>query len=75
MIINATKEVIMTNAELALSIVAKKKKLMAATTYEEELAKQAELVIKHRKSIPGNAVSISEEESIERFYNKAKRQD
>jgi hypothetical protein len=56
----------MTNAELALSIVAKKKKLMAATTYEEELSKQAELVIKHRKSIPGNTVLISDEEAIER---------
>ena len=65
----------MTNAELALSIVSKKKKLMAATTYEDELAKQAELVIKHRKSIPGNSVSISEAEAIERFYSKAKRQD
>ena len=65
----------MTNAELALSIVAKKKKLMSATTYEDELAKQAELVIKHRKSIPGNTVSISEEEAIERFYNKARRND
>lgn len=75
MIINATKEVIMTNAELALSIVAKKKKLMSSTTYEEELAKQAELVIKHRKSIPGNTVSISEEEAIERFYDKARIND
>lgn len=65
----------MTNAELALSIVAKKKNLMSATTYEDELAKQAELTIKHRKSIPGNTVTISEEEAIERFYNKAKRQD
>ncbi len=75
MIINATKGVIMTNAELALSIVAKKKKLMAATTYEEELAKQAELEIKRRKSIPGNKVSISEAEAIERFYSKANKQD
>ncbi len=65
----------MTNAELALSIVAKKKKLMAATTYEEELAKQAELEIKRRKAIPGNTASINEEKVIERFYNKTRRND
>ncbi|MCP4991398.1 MAG: hypothetical protein GY928_36685 [Colwellia sp.] len=65
----------MTNAELALSIVAKKKSIRPATTLDEELSKQAELEIKRRKALPGNTVSISEAEAIERFYNKAKRQD